>query len=337
MQKMFSRLHRRIDRDLWIPIDERSTSTTLYPGGITTARVEGPPNFLDPHAVDLQEDLGPSPPTYTQVRNASRPEIARLIRTGGEVVLESTVPIGRRGSDQPVMSSNLTDLNDIRHEEIASHIHMDGRLEAIPHYPVYLEAPARYPRRHQSRSPGSIASSSTTTVFISVSQLPGSEPFDSSSPPANMSQGDSSVKSSPIIRPQTSPTNSVHAEATISGPLVAQPVSTDGQIATMSQISWFWDDLSLEYWKPPDRGYYAPQTRPNIRHTIHWSNRQDSRDPDPSRRSFQRQSSPDSDHPPPPPPKDPGYIAHPRNNGRNRYFDRLRQRRSGPLRFRKDR
>ena len=331
MPTAFPHLQGRVGQDLWVPIGEDSAYTTLYSGGIATSRVEGPPNFLEPHAADIQENLALSPPTYNQARNA---EITRLIRTEEEATPVSTVSTG-----QPAVSSNLTDLNDIRHEEIAGHIHMDGRLSAVPHYPVYLEAPARHPTRHRSRSPVSIASSSTTTILISVGQLPGSEPFDPFPPPINMYQSDSSTISSPPIRPQTSPANSVRAEATVSGPLVTQPASASGHVATVSQISWFWDDLSQEYWKPPDRGYYAPEARSNFRHTIHWSNRQDSRDLVPSCRSLQRPASPNPSHPlppPPPPPKDPGYVARPRNNGRNRCIDRLRQCRSGPHRRRKD-
>jgi hypothetical protein len=158
--------------------------------------------------------------------------------------------------------------------------------------------------------------------------------LDLSSPPMNI---DSSSISSPTIHPRTSSANSIRAEATISGPLVTQPASAGGHMSTVSQISWFWDDLSQECWEPPGGGYYAPEVRSNIRHTIYWSNRRDSRDLIPSCRSFQRPNSPDSDNPPPPPPKDPGYEARPRNNARNRCFDRLRQCRSGPLRRRKDR
>jgi hypothetical protein len=339
MPTVFPHLQGRIGEDLWVPIGEDSAST-LYSSGIQTSRVEGSPNFLELHAADLQENLGLSPPTYSQVRNAGGPEFTRFIRTEEETAPESTISTERRGHGQSVMSRHLTDLDNIRHEEIAGHIHMDGRISAVPHYPVYLEAPATYPTRHRSRSPVSVASSSTTAVFISVGQLPGSEPFDPFPPPTNMYQSDPSSISSPNVRPQTSSANSFRTEATVSGPLLAQPASTGGHVATVSQISWFWDDLSQEYWKPPDRGYYAPEARSNFRHTIHWSNRQDSRDQLPSCRSLQRPASPNLVHPPPPPPppppKDPGYVARPRNNGKNRCLDKLRQCRSGTLRRRKD-
>jgi len=303
----FPHMHGRIGQDRWVPIGEDSPSTII----------EEPPSFLEPHAAYLQENLTFSSPTYSQVHNASRPGITRLFGTE-EFTPDSTVSIERRGRGQPV--SNLTDLNDIRHEE------MVGRLSAVPHYPVYLEAPARHATRHRSRSPASIASSSTTAILISVGQLPGSEPFD---PPMNMYQPESSSISPPTIQCQTSPAGPVHTEATVNGPLVAQPAFV-GHAGTVSQISWFWDDLSQEYWKPPEGGYYAPEVRSNFRHTIHWSNRQDSRDLGPSCRS------PNPSHPPPPPPEDQGYVAPARNNGRSRCIDMLRQYRSGSQRRRKD-
>src|SRR6266480_4178931 len=105
-------------QDVWL--EEDSTSTTLYPGGITTFRAEWPPSFLDVNAEDLHRNDG-----------------------------------------QPVVSSNLMDLNDIRHQEIV--------FSAVPQI---VEAPARYPTRRRSRSPASVASSSTTTVLISAGQLP---------------------------------------------------------------------------------------------------------------------------------------------------------------------
>ena len=314
MPTAFPHLHDRIGQDLLGSIGEDSTST------ITTSRIEERPSFLEPHAAYLQENLAFSSPTYSQVRNASRPGITRIIGTEEEVTLQSTE---HRGRGQPVMSNNLTNLNDIRHEE------MVGRLSAVPHYPVYLEAPARHATRHRSRSPASIASSSTTTILISVGQLPGSEPFDPSPPPMNMYQPEPSSISSPTIQRQAYPANSVRTEATVSGPLVAQPAFV-GHAGTVSQISWFWDDLSQEYWKPPDGGYYAPEARSNSRHTIHLSNRQDSRDLVPSCRS------PNPGHPSPPRPKDQGYVAPTRNNGRSRCIDMLRQYRSSTHRRRKD-
>lgn len=333
MPTAFPHLQPRIGQDLWLPIGEDSTSTgTFYSDGITTSRVEEPLNFPDPNAVDQQENLALFTPAYSQLRNANRPEITRFVCTEEEALPESMVLTECRGGGQLAANSNLSNLNDIQHE-------LDGRLSSVPHYPVYLEAPARYPTRPRSRSPASIASSSTTAALISVGQLPGFEPFDPSSPPIHMYQSDYSSISSPTVQPQPSPVNSVRAEATISGPLVTQPASVGGHMSTVSQISWLWDDLSQEYWAPPERGYYAPEppeARSNFRHTIYWSNRRDSRDLVPSCRSFQRPDSPDPDYPPPPPPppKDPGYEARPRNNGRNRYLDRFR---TGHLRRRKDR
>ena len=325
-------------QDFWVPIGEDSSST-LYSGGIQTSRVGSLANFLELQAENFN-NLQPSPPTYSQVHNASGLGITTLNRTEEEARPESAISTERRGRGQPLMSSHLMDLDGIRHEEIASHIHMDGRISAVPHYPVYLEAPATHPTRHRSRSPASVASSSTTAVFISVGQLPGSEPLDPFPPSTNTHQIDPSSISSPNIRPQTSSANSFRTEATVSGPLLAQPAFTGGHVATVSQISWFWDDLSQEYWKPPDRGYYAPEARSNFRHTIHWSNRQDSRDQLPSCRSLQRPASPNLVHPSPPapapPPKDPGYVARLRNNGKSRCLDKLRQCRSGTLRRRKD-
>src|SRR5579871_5568500 len=267
MPTSFPHLQRRIGQDLWLPIGEDSASiATIYSGGITTSRVEWPPNVLDSDEADQQENFALFPPAHSQLHNTNAPEIMSFIYEE-EAMPESIVPTVRRG--RPVMNNNVTNLNDIRHDEL------DGHLSTIPHYPVFLEVPTRYSTGSRSRSPASIASSSTTAVFMSVGQLPGSEPFDSPSSSINMYHSDSSSISSPTIVPQPSSANSFCAEATVSGPLVTQPASATRHMATMSEISWFWNDLSQEYWEPPERGYYAPEPpedRSNIRHTIHWSN-----------------------------------------------------------------
>jgi hypothetical protein len=343
MPALVPRLRRRVDRDRWIAIGEGSNPSTTFPQGITNARVEGPPNFLDPIAAEEEgeeEESAISPPTYSQVRSVTRPEIARLIPNRGPSLAtsqrETDVSTAQTTSQNAVTSSNLTDLNDIRHEDVGSHLHMDGRLSTVPHYPVFTEPPPRNPsRRRQSRRPASIASTSTTTVFLAVAQLPGTEPFERAPPPADMYQSASSKSSTPISRAQPSPASSVGAVAAVSGPLMLQPDPIFGQAANVNEISWFWDDLSQEYWKPPDRGYYGPQARANFRHTRTWPNRSDSINVD-QRRSIQlhlplqRPASPDPEGPPAPPPKDPGYVARPRHHGREGHIGRLRQSRSSP-------
>lgn len=343
MPALIPRLRRRVDRDRWIAIGEGSNPSTTIPQGITNARVEGPPNFLDPIAAEVEEeeDSAISPPTYSQVRSVTRPEIARLIPNRGPSLAtspsETGVSTDQTASQTAVTSSNLTDLNDIRHEDVGNHLHMDGRLSAVPYYPVYTEPPPRNPSRmRQSRRPASIASTSTTTVFLAVAQMPGTEPFDLAAPPADMYQAASSKSSTPVSRAQPSPANSVGAVAAVSGPLMMQPDPIFGQAANVNEISWFWDDLSQEYWKPPDRGYYAPQARSNFRHTRTWPNRSDPIGMD-QRRSIQLHlplqrpaASPDSESPPAPPPKDPGYVARPRHHGRQGSIGRLRQSRSSP-------
>lgn len=337
MPALIPRLRRRVDWDRWIPIGEGSNPTTSSAQRITNARVEGPPNFLDPNAVEEeQEDSASSPPTYNQVRSVTRPEIARLILNQEQ---SSATLVPERDVSAEQTSSNLTDLNDIRHEEIGSHLHMNSRISAVPHYPVCLEPPVVPPRnpsrRRQARRPASIASTSTTTVFLAVAQLPGTEPLDLQPRSTDMYQSASSKISTPVTRSQPSPANSVGVVAAVSGPLSLQPDPFVGQAANVNEISWFWDDLSQEYWKPPDRGYYAPQTRPNFRHTRTWPHRPDSIGFDPRRSiqlnlPLQRPASPDSENPPPPPPKDPGYVARPRSRSGDSRIRRLRQSRSSP-------
>jgi hypothetical protein len=167
------RFRRGIDRNSWVPIGDSSASTTARNGTVSTsARLDGPPNFGDP----IEPQLSP-PPSYAQVRNLSRPEIASLIvrrgpYNGAASTLSNATP---RRSPAPAMSSKVTTLDDIRHTE--RHIQGENRLSSVPNYPVFLDAPDN-PRRRRSRRRSSIASTNTAGIFMSMGQLPGSEPFD---------------------------------------------------------------------------------------------------------------------------------------------------------------
>ncbi|KAF2433118.1 hypothetical protein EJ08DRAFT_89480 [Tothia fuscella] len=147
-----------------------------YPknGHMSTARVNGPPVFLEPYSELSEEDATLLPPNYMHVRNSTRPEIAALI-PGNRMSYGRPRQIHNATQRQSVgTSSNMTSLDDIRHFEIAHHIHMANRLSCVPQYPVYVDSDTASIRQQRLARPDSIASSG---VMLWVAQLPGSEPF----------------------------------------------------------------------------------------------------------------------------------------------------------------
>ena len=351
MAPLLPRLRRRLAQNRWISIGEASSTEMTYPQVTMSATVEGPPNFLDPNVIEEESPSTSPPPTYTQVRNAARPEIARLIPNRGQA-LATTMPQNVVSREQNaggagLTSSNLTDLNDIRHEEAGNHLHMQRRISAVPQYPEYVEQPpggltdspsTSTSGSRQPRKPLPTASTSTTAVYLAVAQLPGADPVDIALlPSADVQQPAPSKASTPLGRSLSSPSSSVGVSAAVSGPVALLPDPTIAAAGNVSEISWFWDDLCQEYWKPPDRGYYAPQARSTFRHTRPWPNRTtDAIANERSRHAtwqplLQRQAPAVSENqPPPPPPKDPGYTARPRRLGRGSGLERLRRSSSSP-------
>ena len=283
MAPFLPRLRRRLDRVRWVSIREASRSGPTYSPATMSARVEGPPNFSDPNAAE-EEDLATSqPPTYSQVRSVARPEIARLIPNRDQTITtarpEAIPSIELNAGDAGLTSSNMIDLNDIRHEEVGSHLHMEGRISVVAHDPVYVNPSSGSPTSNpsstsgsrQPRKPVSSTSTSTTTVHVAVAQLPGAEPFDIPPlPTADLQQAASSKTSTPLSRSRSSPSTSISASAAVSGPMALQPDPMITTAGNFHEISWFWDDLCQEYWKPPDLGYYGPQSRPTFTHTRSW-------------------------------------------------------------------
>jgi hypothetical protein len=145
--------------------DSRANGRETY--ARAEATVEGPPNFLDPYPAQLREEFVTSPPpSYATVRNVSRPEIQQLLPG-------ARLSFGRPGADwnatprtqPPLLTSSLMSLEDIRHGEVAHHLHMDDRLSTIPQFPIFLEPGHSFYRRRHSRSPESVASTGTGAVF----------------------------------------------------------------------------------------------------------------------------------------------------------------------------
>jgi hypothetical protein len=193
------RFRRKIDRNSWVAIGDDGATTTARNASVTTgARLDGPPNFGDP----VVPQLSP-PPTYSQVRSTSRPEIASLMLHRGLQHGTTGSPSNARRSAQPATSSTITNLDDIRHTE--RHVQLENRLSSVPNYPVFPDAPTT-PRRRPSRRRSSVASTNTAGLCMSVSQLPGSEPFDENPMPRLTAEEPCQVLGShPPVSPLLSP------------------------------------------------------------------------------------------------------------------------------------
>jgi len=323
------RLRRKVDRNSWIPIGEGSQVTTNSPfDSATSARVDGPPNFSDPNPPQLASS---PPPSYAQIRNIARPEVAALLPGNRTSFGTPGSPTNAtpRASLQPVVSSNVTSLEDIRHGEVVNHIHMDNRLTSVPNYPVFLEAPPASSRRRQSRRPVSIASTSTAGLFLAVGQLPGSEPFDLGTT-HTASNRDGWRRSQGMGSP-LSPAARSEPETAVAHVVTMQRVPTTRHNSTRPPqeanrtsclLSDSTQNLARERWNPPTEGFYAPGDGPNtaVKSVRTWPLRQQSTNT--CRRSnevhvrFSNIGLRDPDIPPPPPPKDPGYVSRPRSEAR---------------------
>jgi hypothetical protein len=339
------RLKRRINES-WVPLgtgsraatpraDSRSSTSTRTESrtsertgsqkstrmnGITVARVEGPPNFLDPYPAPSEEDDPTSrPPSYAQLRNIARPEIANLLPG-------SRVSYGRPGAimnatprqSLVATSSNIASLDDIRHIEIAHHLHMANRLSSVPQYPVYLDSAHPLPtRRRQSARPDSTLSMGAAGVMLSVGQIPGSEPFQmvppqQQSPALRDWRRVQSTAGSPVTgrsRPRTAVTHiaDVRQQTPAPAPRVQRPY-----VNRPPSTSWFDSAISSALSS-------REQVNASIRESynpLHLSHRgtiqkaQDSRDNERAVSAhvrFADSGVDEYDEPPPPPPKDEGY------------------------------
>ena len=307
------RIRRRVDRNTWVLIGEDSNySQAPYEHSPTSARLAGPPNFNDP----IPPQVTP-PPSYAQVRQISRPEIeALMLRRGSPRAPANATP---RESLPPAISSNLTNLEDIRHGEVVHHIHMAKRLSSVPNYPVLLEQPPTTSRRRQSRRPASMASSSSTGLFLSVGQIPGSEPFDVVTSRVVSDRCDA-PGCHPISPPLFSPVSPF--EASVAQVMTVQRVQTvHGSSSRFprvaNQTSWLPETSPshADRWNPPAGGYYSPpaDSRPPRRQTRTWPAPLDELAPHTTNRHIRLlgNAPTDRDVPPRPPPKDPGYRPRP--------------------------
>jgi hypothetical protein len=262
------------------------------PYSAADARVDGPPNFEDP----IPEDQPLPPPTYTQVRNANRPEIAVLIPerrpsfSEGPRQLGSPISIispldNATSMSQSLTSCNLTSLEDIRHEDAGHSIGMDARVSTVPHYPVLLDPPTQLASRNTrrlSRRPVS-TSPSTTGLYMSFGQLPGAEPFEPQPMLSPTERRQQLRRSQTVPQSNQAPTyisvssvgsTPVNADiTTVSGSVISAPISpyetSTNHSREPSDMSFVRHDdppnLDLRHpdrrrwlWKPPAQGYYAP-------------------------------------------------------------------------------
>lgn len=340
------RLRRKLDDRSWIPIgEEHRSETPAFARPVTTARVDGPPDFALPNP---PETVQTPPPSYAQLRNTARPEIASLMvgNRASYGSLRSPTNATPRQSLPPLLGSTLTSLEDIRHGQVVNHVPMDNRLSSVPNYPVFLEQPPTS-RRRRSRRPASVASTTSTGLFLSMGQLPGSEPFDiqtSQTASARNNWQRSQGLVSPLFSPDSTMSIAEPATANVITLQRVRSVQPDPRRPPRgaNELSFLLDasnstlHVEQDRCNPPAEGFYAPPVQPQLpRHPVikqshTW----------PAQRASAHMGYPDddarvrfadvhSDIPPRPPPKDPGYVSRP-PGGERRGDHGLRETYSSP-------
>lgn len=338
-----SRLRRKLDDRSWIPIGEDyHTETPAFARPVTTARVDGPPDFALPNP---PESLQTPPPSYAQIRDTSRPEIAILLVGNRASYGSPRSPTNAtpRRSLQPLVGSTLTSLEDIRHAQAINHVPMDNRLSSVPNYPVFenvcLENPPTS-RRRRSRRPASIASTTSTGLFLSMGQLPGSEPFDRQASRAALARSNWQ-QSQGVVSPVFSPDSAISTAQTARAGLVTvqQLPSVEPNMRPprgTNELSLHASDMPFNSVTPPVEGFYAPGVQPQpplhpvIKQSRTWPAHRQSANMDyPDDGARVRFADVHSHLPPPPPPKDPGYVSRP-PGGVQRGKNVLRQTQASP-------
>lgn len=341
------RLRRKLDDRSWIPIGEAYRSETpAFARPVTTARVDGPPDFTLPNP---PEPVQTPPPSYAQLRNTAKPEIASLL-VGNRVSYgspRSPTNATPRQSLPPVMGSTLTCLEDIRHGQVINHVPMDNRLSSVPNYPVFLEQPPSSKRR-RSRRPASVASHTSTGLFLSMGQLPGSEPFDVQTSQTATAR-DNWQRSQGLVSPLFSPDSTISTAETATASVVAlqrvrsvqpnprRPPRGANELSFLLDASNSTLRLEQDRCDPPAEGFYAPPVQPQspqhpiiIKQSQTWPAQRESANMGYSRDDARvRFADVHSDIPPRPPPKDPGYVSRP-PGGERRGDYALRQTHSSP-------
>jgi hypothetical protein len=339
------RLRRKLDDRNFIAIGEDYLSETpAFARPVTTARVEGPPDFALPNP---PEPVQTPPPSYAQLRNTARPEIASLLVGSRASYGSPRSPTNAtpRQSIQPVMGSTLTSLEDIRHGQVINHVPMDNRLSSVPNYPVFLEHPPTS-RRRRSRRPASMASTTSTGLFLSMGQLPGSEPFDVQT--SQTASARNWQRSQGLVSPLFSPDSTISTAETSTASVVAlqrvhsvqpnprRPPRGVNELSFLLDASNSTLQEEQDECNPPPEGFYAPPVQPQLpRHPVikqshTWPVQQESANMGyPEDDARVRFADVHSDIPPRPPPKDPGYVSRP-PGGERRGDGGLRQTHSSP-------
>lgn len=334
------RLRRKLDDRSWVPIgDDCRSETPAFARPVTTARVDGPPDFTLPNP---SEPVPTPPPSYAQIRNTSRPEIASLLVSNRASYGSPRSPTNAtpRQPLQPVVRSTLTSLEDIRHAQAVNHVPMDNRLSSVPNYPVFLEQPPTS-RRRRSRRPASMASTTSTGLFLSMGQLPGSEPFDvqtSHTVSARNNWQRSQGLVSPLFSPDSTFSTAETARASVITMQRVQSVEPNSRRPPRgaNELSFVLDASNSTLRNEEGRcnssaaGFYAPPGHPTIKQSHTWPAQRQSANigyPDDDVRV--RLASVYSEIPPRPPPKDPGYVSR-LPGGVQRGNNGLRQTESSP-------
>ncbi|KAF2668507.1 hypothetical protein BT63DRAFT_278920 [Microthyrium microscopicum] len=326
-----ARLGQSDERYQWAPIRDsnfgNSSHTSAFHTSRPKARLSRPPIF--PEGEGITSPLSP-PPAYSELRNFNRrqdfgPGVDAGISPGRPL---SAVSALDETAQEQLTSNNIARLNNVRYGEVTRQAQVKSRISTVSQYPVLFNTDATsndHPRRLSTRRrPISIASTSTTGIYLAVGNLPGSEPFDLQPPTQEIldrhaGRPAAPVASSTLNMPggrrevyQTAQAVRVLARNTPNASTTS--VNRLDRVSVVSTGSG--QDQSLGRHRSVSTTsipYTSPNRRPSIQPSNTWpsnGNRQ-------SMSRLRDVSQPTTNELPPPPlPKDEGYI--PRANRRRR-------------------
>jgi hypothetical protein len=342
------------ERYQWVPIRAPLPSTPRHSyHNSSQARLSRPPNlpcgFVSPRT--NSPAISPAQGYSSEVQpwhSAAREGLSNTIppaTTNLNLNLDRPQPA-------PLTRRNLETLEAVRHGQVAHNAQLKSRISTVSQYPVLVNrggtgtAPSIDSRRVPSRRrPISVASTSTTGIYLAVAQLPGSIPFQLQPPTEHEHEHVISAQrqgTPPATLQSVHSSNSVYHHRTSSVYQTAQAVrvlarttpnasttslnrinNNNNRASVISVVS----QVDITPPRNPSLRSIPTRLESSPRRTIKpsatWPINRQSGDGAYSRRSGRGggggiitwNNGDISPRPPPPPPKDDGYIGRPAAHG----------------------
>jgi hypothetical protein len=304
------RLRRRSQRDPVSPISTSSFSIPIFHEPRSSARLSRPPDLPN-------EVLRSPPPKYSQL-----PILPQQHVVGGagwqrhfSRDMSPVSPIQEIATPR-LTSGNLSRLEEFTRSDGARNIVLKNRISTVSQYPVFIHPPPPQPssRRRASRRPLSVASTSTTGVYLALGQLPGSEPLHAEDPSLSLLEREEqrAMQATSPIRNMDEPVVVQTAQAVRVQMVRGSPSGSTTSVNQVNRISIISTSSTLDLARQRTRsrsgsmGSQGPRM-PSMRPARTWPLlRHDALE---SAASASYEAG--SEIPPRPPPKDPGYVGRP--------------------------